>query len=912
MSFRHFDQMFNPDSVAVVGATEREGSVGAHVLRNLIDYGYEGALYPVNPKRRSVFGLKSYPSIQAIRDQCDLVIMAIPIAQVPGVLEDCAGRRCAGAVILSAGGKEIGFKGQDTEAGILKKASQSGIRIIGPNCLGILSSKSRLNATFARQTPLSGKLAFLSQSGAICSTIVDMAVRKHIGFRYMASLGSLLDVDFGDMIDYLGTKGDVSSIIMYVESLTNFRKFMSAARAVSKIKPIVVLKAGRTAAGARAANSHTGALAGVDAIYDAAFKRTGIVRVKTFEELFDCAELLAKQPRPPSPNLGIVTNAGGLGVVAVDALSDYGCEPVALSQETEAALSEFLPAHWSHGNPVDILGDATADRYVKTAEVLSSSPEIKGQLFIHVPQAMSNPTQVAQALTEYFACKRTPVFTSWLGGMETEEARNVFHTADIPTFDTTERAVRAFMDLYRYDQNLKALQQVPGRLPKNLGIDRAAAEAVFQRVVDQDSTFLTEQETKKILTAYGIPVNRTELAATREEAVQKAREAGYPVVLKIDSRDILHKTEAHGVLLNLKNEAEVLQGFDTIMAGARKTSPRARIGGVTVQPMVPGAEVELILGAKKDRDFGPIILFGMGGVMTELYQDRAIGFPPLNRTLARMMISETKVWHLLQGFRNMPPANVSVLEEILVRLAQMVVDFPDIEELDINPLITMGDGFLALDARAVINPEPALKAPFHLVISPYPDHYESTAWTKDGVQLSVRPIKPEDAPLLIDLFEDLSPESVYFRFFRPMKRLPMDMLIRFTQIDYDREIALVAIQETGEGERMLGAARVIREPQTQKAEFSVLVCDECQGRGIGAALLGKCLAIAAERGIKHIWGVVLPGNSQMLALGKKLGFEIKRCLDSNDYLLSIDLEALEEGSASHQGALSAELRVSSW
>jgi len=912
MSFRHFDQIFSPASVAVVGATEREGSVGAHVLRNLLDYGYEGPVYPINPRRKEVFGLKCCASLQDVRDQCDLVIMAVPIDQVIGVLKECPRVHCAGAVILSAGGKEAGLQGRDIEQEIQEQACRSRVRIVGPNCLGILSSKSRLNATFARQTPLTGKLAFLSQSGAICSTIVDMAVRKHIGFRYIVSLGSLLDVDFGDMIDYLGTKGDVSSIIMYVESLTNFRKFMSAARAVSKVKPIVVLKAGRTSAGARAANSHTGAMAGEDAIYDAAFKRTGIVRVKTFEELFDCAELLAKQPRPPSPNLGIVTNAGGMGVIAVDALSDYGIEPVSLRRETVDALNEFLPKHWSHGNPVDILGDATAERYTRTAQVLTQAPEIKGLLFIHVPQAMSSPGQVARALVNLFAPQRTPVFTSWLGGMETEEARNIFHAADIPTFDTTERAVRAFMDLYRYGQNLEAIQQVPGRLPKTLDIQKKAAEAVFQSVMDQQKTFLTEHETKEVLTAYGMPVNATELACSPEEAVQKAEKIGYPVVLKIHSRDILHKTEANGVQLNLRDEAEVLKAYETALSGARQVAPHARIEGVTLQPMVPGVDVELILGVKKDKDFGPVILFGTGGVLTEVFRDRAIGFPPLNRTLARMMMRETRAYGLLQGFRNRAGADVSALEEIMIRLAQLVVDFPEVEELDINPLATIGGKFLALDARMAITPDPAVKAPFHLVISPYPDQYESTAWTKDGVKLLVRPIKPEDAPLLTDLFEHLSPESVYFRFFRPMKRLPMDMLIRFTQIDYDREIALVAIQEAEEGDRMLGAARVIKEPHSQKAEFSVLVCDECHGRGIGAALLRKCLSIAQERGIKHIWGVVLPGNSQMLALGRKLGFEIKRCIDSNDYLLSIDLEALEEGSEARPDALAAELKVSSW
>ncbi len=888
MGIHNLERMFHPKSVAVIGASEREGSVGAAVMRNLTHWGFAGDIYPVNPLRERIFGLHSVPSILDLESAIDLVILATPITTAPPLVKECAKAGAAGVIVVSAGGKEAGAMGQSLETQIKREADGAGLRIIGPNCLGIICSQSNLNATFANKTPLPGEMALISQSGAICTAILDLSVKEQIGFSYFVSIGSMLDVDFGDLIDYLGGDPKVSSIVMYVESLTNFRKFMSAARAVSRVKPIVVLKSGRSRAGASAAASHTGALAGEDAVYDAAFKRAGIVRVRTFEELFDCAELLARQPRPSGPGLAIITNAGGPGVMAADALSDYGGEPISLSPETVAKLDRILPPYWSRGNPIDILGDASPDCYRRVVEVCLEAPEVKGVLIILTPQTMTDPTKVADSFTDLLKGKSFPVFTSWMGGQEVEKARDIFNRAGIPTFDTPERAVRAFMDLHRYSKNLEMLQEIPPKLPHRLEFDRERAKGLIKKSLERDNPLLTETESKSLLSAYGIPVNQTEVAISIEEAVEKARELGFPVVMKIHSQDILHKTEANGVQLNLTNEVQVRSAYAQIMASAQAYNPAARIEGVTIQPMLNRPDYELILGSKRDRDFGPVILFGMGGVMTEVLDDQSLALPPLNRLLARRVMEETRVYRLLQGYRNHLPADLTSLEEILIRLAQLVTDFAEIDELDINPMIVAAKGACAVDARVILKPSP-VPAPFHLVISSYPNQYEMCIVTKGGEQCLVRPIRPEDAPLLVDCFNSLSPRSVYFRFFSPLKALPHSMLARFTQIDYDRGIALIALQESESGERMLGVARVTSMYGGKRAEFAIVLRDQWQGKGIAAILLKRCLGIAKEQGIEEVWGIVLPENTQMLALGRKLGFTVKRTPNLSEYELTIDL-----------------------
>ncbi len=889
MSVENLDKIFQPKSVAVVGASERKGSVGEALMRNLLERGFPGKIHPINPNHKKIRTLPASPSIRDLAVPVDLAVIATPIATVPQIVKDCVAAGVGGAVIISAGGKEIGEQGKKLEAAIQKEARHSGLRIIGPNCVGIMSGRSQLNASFANQMPLTGKMAFISQSGAISTAILDLSIEENIGFSYFVSLGDMLDVDFGDMIDYLGGETDVSSIVMYVESLTNFRKFMSAARAVSRVKPIIALKAGRTRAGALAAASHTGAMAGEDSVYDAAFQRAGILRVKTFEELFDCAELLAKQPKPAGPGLAIITNAGGLGVMAADALADYGYEPVSLSTEILQKLDEVLPPFWSKRNPIDMLGEAKPELYRQVVEICLTAREINGLLIVSAPQALADTAEVAAALVDLIRQKPIPIITSWVGGVDMHKGREIFNQAGIPTFDSPERAVRAFMDIYRYSQNIEMLQQIPSRLSKRLEFDRQTAKALIQTGLSTDNGLLTEAESKALLAAYGIPVDPIEPANSKTEAIQKATQIGYPVVMKINSRDISHKSDAGCVVLDLKNATEAADAFETIYQNAHAYNPQARIAGVTIQPMRARPDFELILGAKKDRDFGPVVLFGMGGIFTEVLQDRAIAFPPLNRLLAKRLMEQTRVYRLLQGYRNTPPANLEALEEILIRLAQLVTDFTEIQELDINPLHATSQGICAVDARVLLKPA-ATSAPLHLVISPYPDQYEEHVQTSAGVDIFVRPIRPEDAPLLIELFESLSPQSVYRRFFTPMKRLPHSMLARFTQIDYDRHIALVALPAAEPLETMLGVARVIIGRNLKEAEFSVVVSDPWQGKGIGAALLQRCISIAKARGIETVMGTVLAENTQMLALGKKIGFKIKKVAGAGEYELSIDFQ----------------------
>ncbi|MGB6383161.1 MAG: bifunctional acetate--CoA ligase family protein/GNAT family N-acetyltransferase [Syntrophobacteria bacterium] len=892
MGLYNLDKIFEPESIAVVGASEKEGSIGSVHVQNLIQGGYQGKIFPVNPHYTSTHGLKAYPSISRIDHAVDLAIIAIPISSVPSVIRECAQVRVGGAIVVSAGGKETGPQGREIEDRIRREAETGGLRIIGPNCLGIICPGRKLNASFAAHMPQSGKVAFISQSGAICTAILDLALKEEIGFSHFVSIGSMLDVDFGDLIDYLGNYPEVNSILLYIESLTNFRKFMSAARAVSRVKPIVVLKSGRSPAGARAAASHTGAMVGEDAVYDAAFKRAGIVRVQTFGELFDCAELMAKQPRPKGPRLGIITNAGGPGVMAADSLAEYGAEPARLEQETIEQLNELLPPFWSHSNPIDVLGDASPERYAKAVDICLKAKELNGLLLILTAQGMTNPAEVAELLTQKLKAKPCPVFASWMGGMEVEKGRDILNHAGIPTYDTPESAVKAFMYMHEYSCNLQMLQEIPPKLAKELHFDRDWARAIIDEELKSGNGILTEIESKSLLTAYGIPVIHTEVATSVEEAKRLATHMGYPIVVKVHSPDIVHKTEAGGVQLDLYSEAAVSVAYRKTIKNARAYNPEAKILGVTLQPMIQRPDYEILLGAKRDENFGPVILFGMGGVLTELLKDWSIGLPPLNRSLARKLMESTRAYSLLKGYRNKPGANLALLEEMIIRLSQLLEDFPEIVELDMNPVIVNEGRPCAVDARVILKPS-EVPAPLHLVISPYPAQYESQTVVKDGLAVFIRPIKPEDAPALLDLFHTLSPTSVYYRFFSPMKSLSASMLARFTQIDYDREIALVALQEERPEGKMLGVARVIGDPDGKKAEFAVMVGDPWQGKGVGAKLLEKCLQIAKRRGIETVWGIVLRENTQMLALGRKLGFEASRTEEPGELELTIDLRSVQ-------------------
>jgi acetyltransferase len=869
----NLNRVFNPRHIAVVGASEKYGSIGNAIMANLIKGNYTGELLPINPKYDQVHGYSVYKSVAKLNSDIDLAIIATPIQTVPGIVADCVDRQMAGAVVISAGGKEIGAKGKQIEQAVLKTAYHGGLRIVGPNCLGIIRPGKNLNASFASEMPNIGNLAFVSQSGAICTSVLDLAFRENFGFSHFVSTGSMLDVDFGDMIDYLGDDYATNSILLYIESLTNFRKFMSAARSVSRVKPIIVLKSGRSPAGAKAAASHTGAMAGEDDVYDAAFKRAGIVRVDTIGELFDCAELTAKQPRPTGPRLAIITNGGGPGVMATDILARSGQEPVPLKPETLQKMDAILPAFWSRSNPIDILGDATADRFHDVLSVCMQAKEIDAVLVIMAPQALADPNAVAQAFAAIVKGHRYPVFACWMGGKSMAEAVEVLNAAGIPTYETPERAVKAFLYMYTYSRNLEALREIPPRITTRLDFDRQRVTKLISR--SPDKSFMPESDSKEILSAYGLPVIKTETATTAAKAVDLASSMAFPLAMKLHSPDITHKTDAGGIVLDLRSTEEVRLAFNKIMQAAKTYNPDARINGVTLQPFVTKPDYEILLGAKRDSNFGPVILFGIGGIFTEILKDRALALPPMNRLLAHRLMKETKAYKLLEGYRNRPPADLAQLEEMIIRLSQLLIDQPDIAELDMNPVLIKDGQAVAVDARILVS-ETGVTSPKHLVISPYPEEYESHETVKGGLKLFVRPVKPEDAPLFIELFKILSPTSIYYRFFSPIRELKPEMLARFTQIDYDREIAMVAIQENEGHERLMGVARIIGDPDGKFGEFAVVVGDPWQGQGIGAVLLQKCLDIAKTRGFKTIIGCVLRENKGMLALGKKLGLRVEK------------------------------------
>jgi acetyltransferase len=888
MSLYNLDRIFDPKSIAVVGASEKKGSIGNAIMNNLLEGGFEGHLFPVNPNYDTLHGLKAFGSLTQMGEVPDLAVIATPISTVPGIVEACTKRGVGGSIIISAGGREAGDEGREIEARIQEVAGEAGHRIIGPNCLGVICPGKRLNASFAAHMPREGKLAFISQSGAICAAMLDLALKENMGFRHFVSIGSMLDVDFGDLIDYLGSDYEVNSVLLYIESLTNFRKFMSAARSISRTKPIIVLKAGRSAAGASAAASHTGAMAGEDAVYNAAFKRAGIVRVRNLEDFFDCAEFLAKQPRPTGRRLVIITNAGGPGVMAADAVAEEGLALSPLSNGTMSSLNRILPPAWSHANPVDILGDASAERYANIVQCCFKAREFDGMLLIHNPQATTDPTEVAHSLIEALKNRPYPVFTVWMGGVDVEKGREALNHAGFPTYDTPERAVRAFKYLYHYGRNLEMLQEIPPKLHEDIRPDCAKALRLVQQGLQRKNGLLAEGESKALVSVYGIPINRTESASSPDEAVRLAHEIGYPLAMKIQSADIVHKSEAGGVRLDLRTEPEVKQAYREIVEGARSYDPEATITGVTLQPMIQNPDYEILLGAKRDPHFGPVILFGLGGVFAEALGDKAIGLPPLNRTLAVRMMEETRAYSILKGQRGRKAADMEQLEEMVVRLSQLLVDYPEIAELDMNPVIIKDGKPLAVDARVMVKASD-MPTPLHLVISPYPSRHESMELTSRGKKVFVRPVKPEDAPLFQSFFEILSPTAIYFRFFSPVKSLSPSMLARFTQVDYDREIALVAFDGEAAGEKMMGVARVIAYRDGKRGEFAIIVGDPWQGAGIGSVLLKRSLHLAKAQGMETVEGTVLAENHPMLNLGRKLGFHVSPGEGAGEYKLTIDL-----------------------
>jgi acetyltransferase len=878
---RPLDNIFNPKSVAVIGASEREGSVGRQVLWNLLSTPFGGTVYPVNPKRSSILGIRAYKDIDAIPERVDLAVITTPAGTVPALIDECVKAEVPAAIVISAGFKEHGEEGKELERQIAQKIAGGKMRIIGPNCLGVMNPLTGMNATFARAMARSGNVAFISQSGALCTSVLDWSIRENVGFSGFVSTGSMLDVGWGDLIDYFGDDPRTKSIIIYMESIGDAQSFLSAAREISLSKPILVIKAGRTAAAAKAAASHTGALTGSDEVLDAAFRRTGVLRVSSIADVFYMSEVLARQPLPQGPKLAIVTNAGGPGVLATDALVSGDGELAELSPATMKAFNDFLPPHWSRNNPVDILGDAEPQRYARSLEIAAKDPHIDGMMVILTPQGMTNPTRIAEELKPYAHSLGKPVLASWMGGTEVATGEEILNEAGIPTFAFPDTAARMFNYMWKYSYNLRGLYETPTlRTDGSDAPDRKAAKDLIERVRQSGRTILTEFESKQLLATYGIPTVPTFVAKDEKEAVATAEKVGFPVVLKLYSETITHKTDVGGVVLNLRDAEAVRKAF----AGIRD-SVAAKVGaqhfqGVTVQPMAKLDGYEIIIGSSIDSQFGPVLLFGTGGQLVEVFKDRALALPPLNTTLARRMMEQTRIYTALKGVRGRKPVDMAALEDLMVRFSQLVVEQPWIKEIDINPLLASADRLLALDARVVIygldkKEEDLPKA----AIRPYPMQYVQSWKMKDGTPITVRPIRPEDEPSLIKFHEKLSERTVLMRYFTPMglgQRTAHERLTRICFVNYDRDMALVAERKEDGASEVLAVSRLTRLHGTEMAEATVVVLDEAQHMGLGTELMKRTIEVARAEKLKQVVATMLAENEDMLAICKKLGFKIAK------------------------------------
>ena len=867
--------IFHPRSVAIIGASEKPGSVGRTLLRNLLDQPFGAIIFPVNPKRNNVLGIRSYRDISAIGERVDLAVIATPADTVPAVLEQCVAAGVRGAIVISAGFAEHGEHGRNLEAKIREILASGKLRVIGPNCLGVMNPCTGLNATFAQSGALKGNLAFLSQSGALCTAILDWSRRENVGFSGFVSVGSMIDVDWGDLIYHFGDDPHTSSILIYMESIGNARSFLSAAREVALQKPIIIIKPGHTEAARKAAASHTGAITGTDEVFEAAFRRAGVLRVSTISELFGMAEVLSKQSRPKGPKLAIVTNAGGAGVIAADALLSNGAQLAEISSETIGTLSSFLPPSWSHANPVDTLGDCNPEDYAKTVEIVSNDPGCDAVLSVLAPQGMTDPNETSRLVAKVAEGVTRPLLASWMGGNIMRSAYELMNAAKIPTFDYPDSAARAFAYMWRYTSNLQALYETPtftGSLPVDgpRRVSQIVAEAQSQH-----RTILTEHESKQILEAYEIPTTPVKVVTSAREAVAAAEEFGYPVVLKLHSQTVTHKSDKGGVHLNLVNADAVRSAFDKIRDAFEGSGA---FDGVTIQPMISTPGYELILGSSVDSQFGPVLVFGLGGQLVEVLQDRAHALPPLTTTLARRVMENTHIFQALKGVRGRKPVDLFQLEELLVRFSELVVENPRIADIEINPLLASPDKLIALDARVILHPRSVTDADLpRPTIRPYPTHYISKFTNKEGEQFTVRPIRPDDEPMMVDFHRHLSERSVYYRFFSPLElsfRTSHDRLITKCFIDYDREIALVAEHIAKDGKVVIvGVARIIREHTGNSAEVAYIVADNFQRKGLGTYLMQKTIEVARQEGLSNIHGVLLYENSEMRRLFERVGFK---------------------------------------
>lgn len=879
MKKHYLNKVFEPHSVAVIGASERENSVGAQVLRNIREGGFTGEIYPVNPKHDTVQGLKSYPSLREIDHPVDLVVIAIPAKAIPEVMRQCGEHGVGAVIVLSAGFGEIGKVGQLLQNEIVDIARTHNIPLMGPNCLGLIRPRIGLNATFAKSPARTGQVALVAQSGAFCTALLDWADSEGFGFSAVASLGATADVGFGDVLDYLAVDPETKSILLYIEGISDARSFMSGLRVAARLKPVIVVKSGRNESGTRAAQSHTGALMVGDHIFDAAIRRAGAVRVTTVNQLFAAASTLASKIRVEGPRLAIVTNGGGPGVMAADRASDLQVPLAELSKATVDKLSTVLPTHWSHSDPVDILGDADFERYRAATEIVLADKSVDGLLVLLTPQAMTNPTACAQGVVEAAKKSSKPVLACWMGQKLVAEGRQILTDNGIPQFTSPEAGVDAFGYLANYRRNQKALLQAPGPISRHKEPDVEGARLIIEHAMGERRYTLSNAESKAVLRAFNIPTSPSINVNSAADALVAAEGVGLPVAMKINSADITHKSDVGGVRLNIREPRSVRTAFREMMDSVKQQCPDARIDGVTIEPMLerPHAR-EIMIGIAKDPVFGPVISFGAGGTAVEIFADSEVALPPLNQYLSQELIRGTRAARFLRQFRNLPETKLEDLTDVLQRISEIACELPEVQELDINPLLVDETGVIAVDARIVVGPPKTSPARYgHMAIHPYPTELATSWQLPDGTDISVRPIRPEDAEIEQTFVKNMSAESKYFRFMQSLDSLTPLMLARFTQIDYDREMALIAVvkDETAHA-KILGVVRYVANPDRQSCEFALAIADEWQRKGIGRQLMQRLMMVARDRGIEVMEGEVLANNTKMLQLCERLGFRIAR------------------------------------
>ena len=875
---RHYlTSLFEPKTVAVIGASERENSVGSVIFRNILDSGYKGRLYPINPKHESIHGIAAYKSIEDIGARVELAVIATKPKTVPEIVEQCGRSGIRNIIIISAGFSESGHTGAALERKTMEIARSYGVRVLGPNCLGIIRPEIGLNATFARVTASVGNLALVSQSGAICSAVLDWAASNKVGFSSVISLGSTADVDFGEILDYLVYDNRSHYILLYIEGIRNSRRFMSALRSAARIKPIILLKAGRHAAGSAAVQVHSGMLTGSDIVFDAAIRRSGVVRVKTIGQLFYASKALASKFRPQGKRLAIVTNGGGPGAMAADRAGDMDIPLAELSADTMKALNSKLSTNWSRSNPVDIVGDATPDHYRDAILSVAQDDGVDGVLVMLAPQAMTQPTEVAQAVIEVSNATPKAIIACWMGQEHVEEGRLAMENAGIPAFRMPETAVELYYHISTYYRNQTLLLQTPYGAASISPQETEGAKMLVEAVLQEHRKVLSEMESKAILRAFRIPVAQTMVARTPTEALLLAEQIGFPVAMKVDSPDLVRKSDAGGVRLNITNAPSVRNAYHDIIEVVQKRHPNARINGVSIEPYLarPNGR-ELMIGVERDPTFGPIITFGAGGTEVEIFSDRAVALPPLNQYLAQDLIRSTRAAKLLGKFRNMPPINMEALEDVLLHISEMVCELPWLQELDLNPLIVDENGAIAADARIVIDHAATSGDRYsHMAIHPYPSHLVQEWEQPNGLVITIRPIRPEDAEMEQDFVKNLSDESKYYRFMDTLRELTQSMLVRFTQIDYDREMALVATLPEKDGKTVqIAVARYVTNPDGETVEFALAVADAWQKHGIGRKLMSALIESARIKGYRAIVGDVLSQNTKMFRLMGSLGFTI--------------------------------------